>query len=57
MLPKNFSGSNIRSFDPYKYPKKAFLEFFSSISRGLCTGNKCEKLDFLDLLPAGEVKN
>jgi hypothetical protein len=28
----------------YKYPKKAFSEFFSSISWGLCTGIKCEKV-------------
>jgi hypothetical protein len=29
--------------DRYKYPKKTFFEFFSSISWGLCTGTKGEK--------------
>jgi hypothetical protein len=30
--------------DQYKYPKKTFFEFFSSISWGLCTGIKGEKV-------------
>jgi hypothetical protein len=30
--------------DRYKYPKKFFFEFFSSISWGLCTGIKGKKL-------------
>jgi hypothetical protein len=30
--------------DWYKYPKRTFIEFFSSISWGLCTGTKCEKV-------------
>jgi hypothetical protein len=46
MQPENFSKifrSKIRYLDRYKYPKKAFFEFFSSISWGLCTGTKGEK--------------
>jgi hypothetical protein len=30
--------------DRYKYPKKKFFAFFSSISWGLCTGTKGEKV-------------
>jgi hypothetical protein len=39
---QKFLGPNIRNFD--KYPKKKFFEFFSSISWGLCTGTKGEKV-------------
>jgi hypothetical protein len=41
---KNFLGPKIRYLDRYKYPKKYFFEFFSSIFWGLCTGTKCEKV-------------
>jgi hypothetical protein len=30
--------------DRYKYPNKTFFEFFSSISWGLCTGTKGQKV-------------
>jgi hypothetical protein len=41
-----FSRSKNKVLDRYKYPKKTFFEFFSSISWGLCTGTKGEKLKF-----------
>jgi hypothetical protein len=41
---QNFLGPKIRYLDRYKYPKKTFFEFFSSISWGLCTGTKGEKV-------------
>jgi hypothetical protein len=31
--------------DWYKYPKESFFEFCSSISLGLCTGTKGEKVE------------
>jgi hypothetical protein len=40
MQPERFS----KIFYRYKYPKKAFFEFFSSISWGLCIGTKGEKV-------------
>jgi hypothetical protein len=48
MHPDNFSkdflGTKIRYLDRYKYPKKTLFEFFTSISCGLCTGTKGEKV-------------
>jgi hypothetical protein len=41
---KNFLGPKKRYLDRYKYPKKTFFDFFSSISWGLCTGTKGEKV-------------
>jgi hypothetical protein len=44
---QNFSKifrSNNKVFGPVQIPKKAFSLFFSSISWGLCTSTKCEKV-------------
>jgi hypothetical protein len=45
VVPKasnKFLGSKIRYLDRYKYPKKTFFEFISSISWGLRIGTKGE---------------
>jgi hypothetical protein len=44
MQHQNFSRPKIRYLDRYKYPKKTFFEFFSSISWGLSTGTNGEKV-------------
>jgi hypothetical protein len=56
---QNFFGPKLRYLDWYKYPKRDFFEFFSSISWRLCTSTKGEKvvLYFSDLVPVLKVKN
>jgi hypothetical protein len=41
---QKFFRSKIKVFGPVQIPKKIFFEFFSSISWGLCTGTKGEKV-------------
>jgi hypothetical protein len=52
---KNFLGPKIKYLDRYKYPKKAFSEFFSLISWGVCNSTKREKVVFSDLVPVLKV--
>jgi hypothetical protein len=43
-IKKKNLGPKIRSLDRHKYQKKTFFEIISSISWGLCTGTKGEKV-------------
>jgi hypothetical protein len=52
MQPENFLKFfwyKTTVFGPVQIPQKSFFEFFSSISKGLCTGTKIEKFNFLIL--------
>jgi hypothetical protein len=55
---QTFFGPKLRYLDRYKYPKRNFFEFFSSISWRLCASTEGEKvvLYFSDLVPVLKVK-
>jgi hypothetical protein len=44
MQPKKFFRLKNQVFGPVQIPKKTYFEYFSSISWGLCTGIKGEKV-------------